>query len=156
MSDSIRRGGQYTIELESGRLIHLGSLHQERTYAGLVVGLPNPRTNERCLREARKRYRAVFGAGTNLLMIPPEYKPVKIPKGTTPDPDLYPQPLLRLPEIVCMSGWESGRLSEDEDGDGSQLGILWYQERFAMPIAKRVVTLIRQIDWDQHARAFTF
>ena len=138
------------IKLESGRTIDLESLKQEKTYAGLLEGMPRKDFNDRIIEGWRRQ--AVPYEGQKMALIDPVRRP-----GATGLPrrgdELWGPPEF-LPAIVCVGMFQSTPVRNERE-DFSLLIIVWFQEAFAMPIDPGVVAQIRKLDWETLAYNWT-
>lgn len=141
----------------------LDELHQCRTYSGLLLGLPDERMVEerieRAMREASER----LPAGVALHLIRPELVPFA---ETVADRTLSPDGSLgapgaatrveglRLPLVTCIGllvcpvPVGGGRAGLGGLFEYAALGAVWFQERFALPIAPEPLAALQSMDWD--------
>ncbi len=127
----------------------MGSLHQWRTYGGLLEGLPTDRMNEEILKrvveEARKHTytHAVY-------IITPEQTPIpyekKYPFGTP----------MQMPGITCVANFTSNQPARNQEMDGSTLTIVWYQDSYAFPVSQPILDQFREIPWSKFAEDFDY
>ncbi|HEX5753331.1 MAG TPA: hypothetical protein VFZ09_44435 [Archangium sp.] len=137
---------QNTIELVSGRNIHLRFLEQSLVYEGLVAGIPqredNPRFVERILEGARKHFH-----GHKPYLIPPPERPLEDPRP----PFARSTPPMPLPSVACIARFYSHYEARDPAKDYSGLAVLWFQDEFAFPIDPSVMKSLRELDWERYA-----
>jgi hypothetical protein len=130
------------IKLESGRIITLHSLNQTPTYDGVLEGYPNKQHNDERIERCRRHAIQTFGQHVVVLDpvrrpdIHPFYKP-----GNLWGPPEY------LPALTCHGVFES-RPVGNAPVVCSVLHIIWYQEKFALPIDPAVVESISKVNWD--------
>ena len=62
--------------------------------------------------------------------------------------------LQRLPLLTCFARFISDPLGAEPDEDGSELGIVWYQDEFAMPVDEVVIEQIKTLDWEKLAVSY--
>lgn len=138
------------IKLESGREITLEALRQEKTYASLLVGVPRTMFNNEIIERWRKE--VVPDGHQGLALIEPVRRPGRpgISMLNQPDVDERLGPPELLPAVVCVGLFRSTPV-RNERGDFSLLNILWFQERFALPIDSGVVARIQKLDWENLA-----
>lgn len=133
------------IRLATGRWIHFTYLTQHSTYGGLIEGVPSRRLNQNMIDRALDKART-FGPG-RVALIPPVVTPFDGPQRELDEPPRFYE---RLPATTCF-----GQFRSDVIGDPyetySCLGIVWFQDSFALPIAVEIEAAIRQLDWDQLA-----
>lgn len=129
-------GTAYEVGVEAGRKVHLYRIYQSRSYEGALFGRPDRATNkhiiERALAFARQRLK--FRGAPTLI-------PVKAAGAAVRDPD-------RLPDILCIGEFMWARPVRDVSQMYSSATFVWFQDRFAPPIAPDVLAELREIDWD--------
>jgi hypothetical protein len=54
----------------------------------------------------------------------------------------------RLPDVICTGRFQSLESARDPNEDYSSLVIVWFQDRFALPIDKPVLDVIQSLDWE--------
>ncbi|WP_143195566.1 hypothetical protein [Archangium sp. Cb G35] len=137
---------QNTIELVSGRTIHLRFLEQSLVYEEPIPGVPkwedSQRIVERFLERARKH-----SNGYAPYLIPPPERPIGEPRPPFAESS---QPML-LPPVVCVARFYSHYEASDPSKDYSGLAVLWFQDEFAFPIDPVVMKHLRELDWERHA-----
>jgi hypothetical protein len=138
------------ITLQSGRTIDLYSLNQERSYAGVLAGLPRKHINDRIIERCRQQ--AVAKHSQHVIVIDPARKPP--PLGVDRYGDQEHGPAEFLPPIVCYGLFRS-RPVGNEPEDCSLLLIIWFQAAFALPIDPGVVESIQKVDWEACACNWT-
>lgn len=147
------------LQQESGRKLTMKRLEQSLTYAGLIEGVPNKKTNDwRIEHDLRRAARDGQIVGEPYL-IPPQRRDYLREPG---DMDVlreqkshYPKELERDPEwlplICCIGYFESIKAARDPKMDGSCLTIVWYQDDYALPINDKILQTLKQLDWDRLA-----
>jgi uncharacterized protein (TIGR02996 family) len=134
------------IKLDAGRTIGLRALNQRLTYAGLLEGTPIRDTNDRfniepVIVEARggvanRRVRLIEPQRRDYLQTPGDMGSIK-QFGREPE---------WLPAVTCIGVF----------GDTySALAVVWFQEEYALPIEKGILTQIRALDWAREADHWT-
>lgn len=137
--------------LRSGRLIHLASIHQYLTYGGLLVGMPDKERNDRKIEEILRTATADLYSLGEPFLVPPVRRPLR--SGSR---DLPTATYERLPDVVCKAVFHSDELNTpDFDDVYSSLVVVWFQDKFALPIDTDVQVAIEQIDWEQVAAGWT-
>lgn len=58
----------------------------------------------------------------------------------------------RLPDVACMGVFDSVGLNRKESEPYSSMVIVWFQDKFALPIDEGVLSQIRRQDWDERAK----
>lgn len=135
--------------VEQNRDVSMRSLHQWRTYGGLLEGLPTDRLNEEILKrvteEARKHtnMHAVHIIKPEQIAIPYEKK---YPFGTP----------MQMPGITCVANFTSNQPANDQRIDGSALTIVWYQDDYAFPVSQHILAQFREIPWSKLAEDFNY
>ena len=139
------------IKLESGREVTLEALRQEKTYAD-TEGMPRTTDNNKIIEMWRRR--AIQNEHQRMVLI----EPIRTPGPGSPfarpsaDQELGPHEL--LPSIVCVGLFQSTPV-RNERQDCSLLHVVWFQDRFALPIDPRVVCEIQKLHWERLAYNWT-
>jgi hypothetical protein len=135
------------ITLRTGRVIRLMALHQSRFYTGLHLGYPHPEMNERRVRATMERATSlVFGSGPPHLIAPVGRVFPRAEEDRTRGREH-----VELPAIVCTACFESLQPARDPNQTYSTLTVVWFQDDFALPIAKTALDAIQSLDWDSLA-----
>lgn len=137
----------YIIELRMGKSVELTCLNQYLTYEGLMAGFPNRKMNESIIERCRTAVHWEWGIPVQI--IPPVQTPVPPTAGTHRDDHAW------LPGVVCKAVLEA-RFPISKDADASNLAVVWFQNRFAMPIEESILEHLRNIDWNAHARDYHY
>lgn len=130
------------IRLVDGRAIRLRELEQSLVYEGLTDGVPTRGGNARLVEAF------VAGAsahGSRVVLLPPVESLIPGMGGDGPDE------ACTLPRTVVRARFES-RVPVSPAGAYSELTVMWFQDRWAPPIAPDAEALLRTVDWDAHAR----
>ncbi|MHC5536784.1 hypothetical protein ACYOEI_00755 [Singulisphaera rosea] len=141
------------ITLQSGRTITLEALDQEMSYAGLLEGTPDAKTNdwyiESSLRVAARR--CVPGARPHL--IPPSRRDyLREPGDMRPIVEHSPHRTPEwLPMVRCIGVFKDVGTARDPDRDLSVLVIVWFQDEYALPIQEPALDQLLALDWDSRA-----
>lgn len=154
------------ILLADGRPILMQRLVQSQTYGGLLVGLPNERVNKGILEEVGTRACGEFGESPEPYVIQPVFLPftTRTQKRTLTKAGLGPGEGeiedvtdYRLPLVECMASFRCPQTIGEPNPDDigifahSVATIVWFQDRYAMPIAREVLDEIKLIDWKRIA-----
>ncbi len=139
------------IKLESGWEVSLESLRQEKTYANVLEGIPRTKYNNDIIE--RWRSEAVKHERQRVVLIEPVRTPVSS-HFNQPGIEAMFGPPECLPKIVCLGLFQSGPVRNERE-DFSLLNILWFQDRFALPIDHGVVAQIQKLDWEKLAYNWT-
>jgi hypothetical protein len=134
-----------TIELASGRLIHLCELNQSFTYKGLILGVPTHKINQAFI--ARALEQAGKGREGTPYIIEPTEKPFEGDWHLDSDSG----PAVALPSVKCVGLFESGTGPQGSTLEESWLLIVWFQDEFALPIQPEILEQIKAVDWDRVA-----
>ena len=86
------------------------------------------------------------------LLIPPKETGIELDQDEIGGRrELYDKERKKLPDIVCLSGWDSYTHTKDGWGMASYLTIVWFQDELAMPIDDHIIEQIKNIDWENKA-----
>ncbi len=148
------------IQLATGREIMLGRLMQVQTYAGLLVGMPNPRVDDSIVEAGLKEASETFTQACKPYLIQPKKTPFTVQmqrrsvnkEGETKAAgEIEERNGERLPLVTCMGSFRCRQTLKSPDDEGffaySLATIVWFQETYAMPIAPAVLAEIRLLDW---------
>lgn len=149
--------------LNDGRKVSLSTLMQTFTYNGLLEGVPQKFINDRQISWQLEEAKKMQGSkGEAFLIEPLRTDYLNVPgdlddfKERHKNSRMFGNPEC-LPSVTCAGVFVSLSPTKNHPNlDGSSLTILWYQERFAMPIDPGIVESIQQIDWDSLATDFEY
>jgi len=131
------------IYINGVRKIRMSSIEQRYTYEGLLEGRPTSKMNDGIIK--RTVAEASSSQNSNVYLI----EPLRMkPEFKRPYPLGEPE---NLPAIRCIAKFCSLDPAKDEEGDGSCLTIVWFQDKLAMPIDEGIGEKIELIDWDELA-----
>jgi hypothetical protein len=137
------------VQLSSGRVLHLYALRQWEVYEGLLEGAPTVERNKKTVEHVLKEESAAgYGA---VYRIRPVETPLPYHGGKHP----FGEPA-SLPSVGCVGRFKSLQPARDKGQDYSTLTVVWFQEKLAFPIERKVLKELRAIDWDQHATDYLF
>ena len=145
---------QEDLKLNDGTDIHITSINQEKTYAGLLEGSPNSNMNERIISDALKKSDEANGTNRTVV-IPPRLE--NLEDASSPHKRLYEKfykkkvRLEAMPRILCCATLESYNYAKDSNEDCSSLHVIWFQENFAFPIEEAVIEEIKKLKWSELA-----
>jgi hypothetical protein len=145
------------IELNDGTPILMEKLDQHLTYAGLLLGVPNERTNRNILDAVRRNEEARVGKPHVIepRLIPFTVKQQRLlvdsagrrrPRGSV-------EGVIgeRLPRVTCIGVFRCpatiGRDARDQLFGYSAATLVWFQDAFAMPISPDIHAEIRALEW---------
>ena len=133
------------LTLNSGRVISLGVLCQDRTYEGHLAGYPHKRMNDETIeRLLAKAPKLTSDQGKPLLI-----DPVISVRDRGARAIMGPEE--RLPEVACVARFDSNALAKIGSEPYSSLTIVWFQEAFGVPTDATILEQIRAIDWEDRA-----
>lgn len=101
---------------------------QWKTYYGVIEGSPSSAINIdmlNCIKEKTKQY---FHLSTIHMIVPEE------------------DSRNCLPKITCIAELTYTPM-KDESKEISKLGLIWFQDEFAFPIAEDILEKIQDLDW---------
>lgn len=137
------------IPLRMGGTITLMALHQDKTYGGLLAGIPSVETNDHyiagVLQEAQ-RY-CVPDASPYLIVPPRRNYRQRLGDMEHYLDHIKPRIPEWLPEVRCIGSFENDLSVRDQSGYFSVLTVVWFQDEFAMPILDPALEHLRQLDW---------
>ena len=152
-----------SIELADGRKIFLERLVQLQTYAGLILGVPNPEADSRIVARALEEASESLGKAPKPHLIQPPKIPFAVHRqrhklrrdGLGAGEAIEQHRGERLPLVTCLASFSCQETLKPPEGTGlfaySIATIVWFQDAFAMPIAPEALAEIRQLDWTQIA-----
>lgn len=141
------------LTLRSGRTITLKSLDQEMSYAGLLEGVPDAKSNDwyiECTLRAVER-RCVEGAGPHL--IPPVRRDFLREPGDMRQ--LIQERAYRVPEwlpmVRCIGSFQSSVIARAPDHHVSVLVVVWFQDEYGPPLQESAMGQLLALDWESLA-----
>lgn len=157
--ESLGRGGyraranqaRWSLTLASGRVIHLDSLRQGHTNAGVLCGSPrsDPGFNDRRVKGAiEEAARAFHREPEKIAVLPPlllrslEKRP---PREAGPEEFTVDF----LPAVQTLAMFESDPVDPGEMF--STLPVVWFQDAWGLPEAGHVTQQLRLLDWERLA-----
>ena len=85
-------------------------------------------------------------------MIPPERRDyLREPGDMHSEIDSRSRKVEWLPMVRCIGVFSSIRPARDESKDESYLTFVWFQNKFAMPVAQKILDQIKSIQWNELA-----
>lgn len=138
-------GETLTIEQHFGRKLELARFYQYPTHGGSLSGFPQARDST--VEEAVRTARDMFGGGDETVaLLRPRLK--RLP----PSPRHWPaSPPARLPLVATIAVFDSKPAGDDETFRSSAV-VIWFQERFGLPVDRHVIMQLQDLDWPAHAR----
>lgn len=140
------------VELESGRTIHLDTLHVIRSYAGVLEGHGWVR---RSFADERLAYLAKRAAGVlddvlPVAVIAPERVVPQLPPAIFSSESDPPE---MLPELCAFGLFQSAPLV---DGSGSAGIVVWFGSSLAELTNERAQAALAALDWESAATDFNY
>ena len=137
-------------QLDSGRIVRLRSLNQDQIYRGLLEGKVTPSLNNNFVSGLLDE---AASPRTKVHLIPPFPR-----EFVRLDPhEAFKEAFRRrheedgesLPAMGCIGYFESKSIGGNSDY--SAITLVWFQDRFAMPILDPALAVVRALDWDNVA-----
>ena len=135
--------------LNTGRMVYLDEIAQWRTYGCLLGGIPRKEMNDELIIATEALARKKIRGDEPVHIIAPLREKIVLSKERPPRPGREYE---SLPPITCAATFDSNEPARNSEDWGSCLVVVWFQERWAFPIAPRIVSQIREINWNQLAR----
>lgn len=150
--EEIKTTSKYSIKLSSGRDIYLEQLFQSYTYKGLLEGRPTKKINTYIILDCFKIANEKLSFDVEPVLIAPEEFRIGISKNKIlSKKEFLATDAEQLADIVCLSSWNSYESAQDEQKFGSFLKIIWFQNKFALPIDDLIIEQIKSVDWNKYA-----
>ncbi len=145
--------GGWNLALETGRKIHLESIKQFRTYAGLFEGVPKDIDFfvDSWMNRAKEEFSV---AETAPVLIEPTifYGYMRSDHtGTGPGKTAW----RALPEITTMACFDSYDTARDHKHFFSSMVMVWFQSHWGIPTDPVLITKIKFVDWKDLAWDWT-
>lgn len=137
-----------TLRLTSGREIYLNEIVQWRTYTCLLEGIPNKQFNDEIIASAMQSARHKVDSSVPIHLLTPFREKLNFSRNKSIRPSREYE---RIPAIACVAAFESLEPARDKTCYYSCLTFLWFQEDWALPIARPIVTQIRNTNWNDLA-----
>ncbi len=140
---------QNKLVVDKSLTVTLVQLIQGLTYNGVLEGFPNEAMNQKIMAQAEVR-------AAKLL-----YQPVVI----TVPPAVNTKPLdpvsdfegyQKLPEVCCMALLKCHDAFKDKTKDYATLGVVWYQDEFAFPIAANILAELKKLPFKQYCSEYEY
>lgn len=138
------------LALRSGRVVTLQALDQEVSYAGLLEGVPDARSNdwyvERSLRAAGRLCAA--GAAPHLIA-PARRDYLREPGDMRGYVEERPRRIPEwLPPVRCIGLWQGGVTARHPERHVSVLVVVWFQDEYGPPLAGPARDALLALDWE--------
>jgi len=133
-----------SIELADGRSIYADMMAAQRTYLGLIEGIPNDRINELMIENFKTTCERAF-CFDRFVIIPPVMSAREF-NGKS---------CRSLPAAAICGLFRSVRTVRDHDRTYSALAILWFQEGFDPLLSRAATAEIQTLDWSRLAQDVT-
>jgi hypothetical protein len=128
------------VEFAGGTRASLRSLYQSLTYEGLLDGAPTVEMNNHTVASMRERYRG-SDRGHDALVLEPTQN-----VQDDGDPRLSSNRSL-LPRLFCTARFSRWPTANELWRDESHLTLVWWQQRWALPIDEGVLAQLRDVRW---------
>ena len=133
------------VKQHCGRRLELARLYQYPTHGGLLIGIVQARIS--MVEEAIRTARELFGEGeAGVALLRPRLR--RLPPSSCYCPDLPPG---RLPLVTTIAVFNS-EPDPEYAAFGSSAVVIWFQERFGLPLDTHVIMQLEDLDWPAHAR----
>lgn len=127
-----------------GLVCRVLEIRQRRTYEGLLEGIPTVEMNSgiiaSAVREAEEAFRLPVEA------IRPAQEPIQLSR-----PYPFGEPA-KIPGVMVLARFNCSEYARDQAADYSSLGVVWFQEEFAFPIAEDIRKRVAEIQWRDVAK----
>jgi hypothetical protein len=141
----LRSGDTLVVQQHFGRQLELSRFYQYPTHGGLLIGIAQARDS--LVEEAIRTARQVFGEGDEVVaLLRPRLR--RLPPSSCFCSDLPPG---RLPLVTTIAVFNSEPDPEYEAFRSSAV-VIWFQERFGLPLDTHVIMQLEDLDWPAHAR----
>ena len=128
------------VEFAGGTRASLHSLYQSLTYEGLLDGAPTVEMNNHTVASMRERYRG-SDRGHDALVLEPTQN-----VHDDGDPGVLSNRSL-LPRISCTARFSRWPTANEAWRDESHLTLVWWQQRWALPVDEGVLAQLRDVRW---------
>ncbi len=130
-----------SLDLRVGsRSVHPLNLSQAAVYADVLEGVPNREINARIVENAVETAKRMHGRLTPRLITPTQRRCGSKPEQYT------------LPPVRCIVRFRSFDPAHDMTAERSEACLVWFQEKFAFPVASEVLEAMRKLDWTEFAK----
>jgi hypothetical protein len=137
------------IKVEKDKSVLLKSLYQWETYAGLLEGIPSNRLNERIISRALEKAKELCQV-QNPYLIQPEQTLIDLQR-----PSEFGLSA-KLPSYICIGELWYHDPIKNQKMDYSTLGVLWFQDEFALPIEEKILRVFESLPWSEVAEDCSF
>lgn len=135
--------------IETNKEVTIKRIEQWHTYGGLLEGIPTDKMNERIIDRTKKETEEFFGM-KEIFLIAPKQTPIdydgKYPFGNPAS----------LPGVTCVAELWHNDVFRDTDKMFSSLCIIWFQEDYAFPIEKDILSKIKEIPFSKICGEFDY
>lgn len=138
-----------TLRLTSGREIYLNEIVQWRTYSCLLEGIPDKQFNDEIIARSLQQARGKIDSSVPIHLLAPAREKLNFSRDKSIRPSREYE---RIPAIACVAAFESLEPARDKTCYYSCLIFLWFQKDWALPIARSIVTQIRNTNWNDLAK----
>ena len=141
------------LTLRSGRQVTLEALDQEMSYAGLLEGVPDAKTNDWYITSSLRAAERRCIEGTKPHLIPPARRDFLREPGDMRqriEERSYRVPEW-LPMVRCVGSFKSSVTARNPDRHVSVLVVVWFQEEYGPPLQEPALGRLLALDWDSLA-----
>ena len=140
---------QKELILDNNVTVTLVMLVQELTYNGLLEGFPNETMNQRIIQQNESQAAKLLYEPV-IITLPPTVKTAA--EGPVSAFGAYQ----KLPEVCCMALLKCHSTFKDKSKDYAALGVVWYQDEFAFPIANNILTELKKVPFQQYCSEYEY
>ena len=135
--------------IENNKEVTIKSIKQWHTYGGLLEGVPTDEMNENIIDRTKKEAKEFLGMD-EIYLIEPKQKPIdfdgKYPFGNPAS----------LPGVTCLVELWCNDVFRNTDKMFSSLCVIWFQEDYAFPIEKKILSKIKEIPFSEICGEFDY
>ncbi len=149
---SVGTAADWSLALDSGRVIRLSTLSQYLTYAGLLAGLPDETNHASQVEWAVRKAESLHGAvPARVQILPPVLVRITVKSRRDGGPEPVAIDVDHLPHVSCVARFDSGPVGEGDEA-GSFLDVVWFQGAFGPPEPGAVTDRLKALPWDTCAQ----
>jgi hypothetical protein len=140
---------QNKLVVDKSLTVTLVQLIQGFTYDGVLEGFPNEAMNQKIMAQAEAQAAKLLHQRV-ILALPP------VVKTNPSDPVSDFEGYQKLPEVCCMALLKCHDAFKDKTKDYATLGVVWYQDEFAFPIAANILADLKNLPFKQYCSEFEY
>jgi hypothetical protein len=141
------------LTLRSGRQVTLEALDQAMSYAGLLEGVPDAKTNDWYVASSLRAAKSRCLEGAEPHLIPPARRDYLRERGDMRQ--LIEDRPYRVPEwlpmVRCIGSFTSSVTARNPDRHVSVLVVVWFQHEYGPPFQEPALGQLLALDWDSLA-----